>query len=682
MKSHRFPYFIVLFWFSGLSALFAQVTVTTPWEITLTVSCGTTTRLTFGTKAGATDSLDTGLDDLAPPAPPSGIYSHFQISGFFDKLSSDFRSGEKSPNSWVLKIEQTEGAGGTISWNSAGFPSGDHPGTLTMNGVDMLSSTGIFFSGDKSYTISYTAPTDNPGDVITKPGTPTGETHPTIGVNAGYTTTGSTSRMGHTMEYRFNWGDGTSSDWSLSTSAGHNWSAIGAKIITVEARCQVDTDSMKTSDELRITVRKVYSAWESFNYQIGDLNGQGGAEDGWEGPWHTQSGLIRVVKGNLLQEPGENSVQTVHIGPPENSYYRDLGQKWPDDGGPYWISFAWKRLDRNHALGYDGYGGGIHFDLGNNDNDYLFFGSSYLTGLIGLEGSGVSWVTTDVPDTLLSWVVGKLDMNGTADNDSVFLWVNPNPSAEPKTADAGARGVFKGSNGFSRVFIRTAPYTISLFDMIRIGYSFSYVASAFNPELSVVKPGTPEGEDNPTVGISQTYTTTGSPSDPCHPMEYRFNWGDGTSSSWSTSLNANHAWNIPGARTLTVDARCRVHANKTSTSDAFEVTVKEIDTSVQEKGLTDQKPIEFALGQNYPNPFNPVTTIGYSLPEADFIVIRIYDPNGKTVKKLYEGDQNAGNHAIQWDAEDESGNKISSGIYFYRLESSRRVLTKKLIFIK
>jgi acetyl esterase/lipase len=86
----------------------------------------------------------------------------------------------------------------------------------------------------------------------------------------------------------------------------------------------------------------------------------------------------------------------------------------------------------------------------------------------------------------------------------------------------------------------------------------------------------------------------------------------------------------------------------------------------------------FALSQNYPNPFNGVTQITYSLDRAEPITLKIYDVNGREVAVLWDGLQNAGRHAIRFDA-----GRLASGLYFSRLScGSGRILTKRMVLIK
>ncbi len=88
-------------------------------------------------------------------------------------------------------------------------------------------------------------------------------------------------------------------------------------------------------------------------------------------------------------------------------------------------------------------------------------------------------------------------------------------------------------------------------------------------------------------------------------------------------------------------------------------------------------PSEFRLYQNYPNPFNPSTTINYSISEAGHVQLGVYTITGEQVKNITDDFQRAGNYSLKFD-----GNGYSSGVYFYRLETNGRALTKAMYLIK
>jgi hypothetical protein len=85
----------------------------------------------------------------------------------------------------------------------------------------------------------------------------------------------------------------------------------------------------------------------------------------------------------------------------------------------------------------------------------------------------------------------------------------------------------------------------------------------------------------------------------------------------------------------------------------------------------------FNLSQNYPNPFNPTTTIAYSLKANGAVRLSVYDMMGKEVAVLVDGLQAAGNHEVQF-----SGANLTSGIYFYKLQTAAQVITRKMTLVK
>ena len=103
-------------------------------------------------------------------------------------------------------------------------------------------------------------------------------------------------------------------------------------------------------------------------------------------------------------------------------------------------------------------------------------------------------------------------------------------------------------------------------------------------------------------------------------------------------------------------------------------------------GITDVKnetiPNEFKVSQNYPNPFNPSTTIMYSIPKRGLVTIKIYDILGGLVKTLVNREVESGTYQTNWNSVDNFGRKVSSGVYFYRVENGANIVTKKMVLIK
>src|SRR5690606_15701443 len=96
------------------------------------------------------------------------------------------------------------------------------------------------------------------------------------------------------------------------------------------------------------------------------------------------------------------------------------------------------------------------------------------------------------------------------------------------------------------------------------------------------------------------------------------------------------------------------------------------------------RPIEFRLEQNYPNPFNPSTVISYQLPVSGLVTLKIYDVLGNEVASLVNEEKPAGSNEVEFNANSHSGfvRKLSSGIYFYKLQAGSFVEMKKMILLK
>lgn len=88
------------------------------------------------------------------------------------------------------------------------------------------------------------------------------------------------------------------------------------------------------------------------------------------------------------------------------------------------------------------------------------------------------------------------------------------------------------------------------------------------------------------------------------------------------------------------------------------------------------------LSQNYPNPFNPATVISFVIPTSTRVALAVYAPDGKLVKRLVERAVGPGASQVVWDGTDERGNRVGSGVYFYRLTAGKDTITKKMVLLK
>lgn len=111
-----------------------------------------------------------------------------------------------------------------------------------------------------------------------------------------------------------------------------------------------------------------------------------------------------------------------------------------------------------------------------------------------------------------------------------------------------------------------------------------------------------------------------------------------------------------------------------TSSGIFQREANEIIGLIQ---ISSEVPQKYSLQQNYPNPFNPSTNIVFELPRASNVRLSIIDITGKTLAVPFRGNLSAGSYKTYFD-----GSALSSGIYFYRLETESFTETKKMILVK
>lgn len=90
----------------------------------------------------------------------------------------------------------------------------------------------------------------------------------------------------------------------------------------------------------------------------------------------------------------------------------------------------------------------------------------------------------------------------------------------------------------------------------------------------------------------------------------------------------------------------------------------------------------YNLCQNRPNPFNCSTEIVFNLPEREHVVINIYNSLGKHIQTITNKIYDKGLYEIKWDAKDDYGLDVSSGVYIIRMNAGKFCATKKMILIR
>jgi len=101
-----------------------------------------------------------------------------------------------------------------------------------------------------------------------------------------------------------------------------------------------------------------------------------------------------------------------------------------------------------------------------------------------------------------------------------------------------------------------------------------------------------------------------------------------------------------------------------------------------EDEINNQIPLSFNLEQNYPNPFNPSTAIRYQIAQPELVTLEIYNALGERVRTLVNDVKTAGNYEVSWNAKNDSGDQLPSGVYMYRLRSGSNVKVLKMILLR
>mgnify|MGYP000952664012 FL=1 len=104
-------------------------------------------------------------------------------------------------------------------------------------------------------------------------------------------------------------------------------------------------------------------------------------------------------------------------------------------------------------------------------------------------------------------------------------------------------------------------------------------------------------------------------------------------------------------------------------------------TAVSDEALT-ALPQTFALQQNHPNPFNDATLFSFNLPAAERVTLALYNLAGQKVSQILDRTMPAGAHQLSWEARDDNGLPLTSGVYYYVLAAGSKVSWKKMILLR
>jgi hypothetical protein len=247
---------------------------------------------------------------------------------------------------------------------------------------------------------------------------------------------------------------------------------------------------------------------ESFNYSPGDLDGWGAVGNGWGSAWTTGGGATtaNVIADNLYPADAGKSIviDSATANGAWSQMIRTLETTWGDSGTTYWVGFYVEMIDKAKNSWWA-------LQLNLNADEKVWFGSTDQSGKFGFHTSngidGISEID-DAVDTK-AWLVLKMQMNGDNSDtesglDSLFMFVNPDPSSEPDISQADAMSVTGALNmGFNNINLWSdGHYTIG-YDRIvltddysKLGISTVGVSKIANKEEFKIYPTVSTGDLN------------------------------------------------------------------------------------------------------------------------------------------------------------------------------------------
>jgi len=385
----------------------------------------------------------------------------------------------------------------------------------------------------------------NPVETVSAPSTPSGPGSGFAGISYTYSTGGSSSSLGHAVEYQLDWkGDGTDlSAWG-STPQTKTWTVAGTYLVRARARCATDTGTVSSwSGSLTINITQAQISGSLLNMSFEE----GGGSTALDSSGRGNNGIIAgatyttdsAVGAYALSFNGNGSVTV-----PGN------GSLKPDS-----MSIAlWVKHTNDTTSSYGGIIQGA-------------YGNGYSTGFRILDFGNQALAEMNFGDSGPIWIYGSYFVQGawchlvlTYDHVKIRLYQNGvliREIAETRNinwqASPGNLIV-----GLAQWYFRGAIDKVSLFNYALSPQEIALLYSEkSNPVETVSAPSAPSGPGSGFAGISYTYSTGDSSSSLGHAVEYQFDWkGDGTDLSAWGSMSQNKTWAVAGTYNVRARARC------------------------------------------------------------------------------------------------------------------------------
>jgi len=450
--------------------------------------------------------------------------------------------------------------------------------------------TQILMDGPKSVTANFRSNEET----ISKPDKPEGPSSGIIGQTLTYSTGGASSSLGHEVEYKFDWGDGSQSEWGSATR-DHEYSNKGTYTIKARARCKIHTnivsnwsngksvsitaysltvhvDPSEAGDVDRNPNKNDYSYRESVRLTAVPENSSY-QFDHWSGDLSGSTNPDNIVMNENKEVTAHFEIETVSV--PN----KPTGPDEVVAGDEHQFRTGGASSSFGHSVEYQ-------FDFG--DGNLSNWGSSsvlYTYSNIGTYSVKARARCANHHEIVSDWSNG---LSVTVSGLKLTILVNPDSSGSVNISPE------KDEYNYQEIVqLRAIPADRS--------YQFDYwsgdidsstnnprgifmrrdrvITANFRSEVVSV-PDIPLGPSNGSTDETITFSTGGSVSSFDHEVEYQFSWGDGALSEWGSDVQS-HIYHISGIREVKARARCTDHPRVVSDwSEAHSIQISEFTLTI------------------------------------------------------------------------------------------------------
>ena len=450
--------------------------------------------------------------------------------------------------------------------------------------------TQILMDNPKSVTANFS----KIQELISTPNRPDGPSSGIVGQSLSYTTGGSSSSLGHDVEYKFDWGDGSQSDWGAETQI-HEYTGKGTFTVKARARCTIHTEIFSdwsngrnvsiSAYELNITVlpegagtvdknpnKNEYGYNE--NVQIIAIPSHGGSSfDHWSGDLTGNTNPKTINMNGDKNITAHFNVEIISVpnipsGPNEGV----VGEE---------ITFRTSGSSSNfgHDVEYQ-------FDFGDgNVSNWGWTSTVYAFSNIGSYSVRARARCTIHPEAISDWSAGKqIDISGLI----LTVLVNPdtaghvdiNPNKDEYNLEEIVQLRAVSAHGGFEFEYWSGDIDTNYDNPVNIFMRRDREITANFRTETISIPNIPAGPANGSTEEALNFETGGALSSFGHDVEYQFDWGDGTFSDWGFSVQ-DHVYDMAGTMLVRARARCVDHTNIVSGwSDSLEVILSDYTITI------------------------------------------------------------------------------------------------------